>query len=104
MKAFYVVAYDIADPHRLQRVARVMEDYGVRQQKSVFECWLTETEWRRLRDRLAELTEPTVDSVRCYRLCAVCRQWAGLQPLAPCPPAYWLAEDGGRLPMNMAAC
>lgn len=32
----YVVAYDICNPHRLRRVARVMEKYAIRTQKSVF--------------------------------------------------------------------
>lgn len=47
-----VVAYDIACPRRLRRVAEVCQDYGVRVQKSVFECWLDddrfESFWRRL--------------------------------------------------------
>ncbi len=32
----FIIAYDIADPRRLQRVARFMERRGVRCQKSVF--------------------------------------------------------------------
>ena len=34
----YLVSYDIANPKRLRRVARVLEGYGVRLQYSVFEC------------------------------------------------------------------
>lgn len=37
-----IVAYDIADPKRLARVARVCEDFGVRVQYSIFECRLDE--------------------------------------------------------------
>ncbi|MCS7167132.1 MAG: CRISPR-associated endonuclease Cas2 [Gemmatales bacterium] len=33
---YYLVAYDIADPRRLQRVARFMERRALRFQKSVF--------------------------------------------------------------------
>lgn len=47
-----VIAYDIADPRRLHRVAVICEDHGVRVQRSVFECWLDDTEfeecWRKL--------------------------------------------------------
>lgn len=32
----FIVAYDIADPRRLRRVARLLERRGVRLQKSVF--------------------------------------------------------------------
>lgn len=43
-----LIAYDITDPRRLRRVAQTCEDFGVRVQKSVFECWLD-------RDRFEEL-------------------------------------------------
>lgn len=34
----YLVSYDIANPKRLRRVARVLEGFGTRLQFSVFEC------------------------------------------------------------------
>ena len=34
----YLVSYDICDPRRLRRVAKVMEGFGSRLQYSVFEC------------------------------------------------------------------
>lgn len=34
----YLVSYDICDPKRLRRVAKVLEGFGVRLQYSVFEC------------------------------------------------------------------
>ena len=37
----YLVAYDIADPKRLRKVARACEDFGLRRQYSVFFCRLT---------------------------------------------------------------
>ncbi len=36
----YVAAYDISHPGRRQRVAQILQDYGRRVQKSVFEVWL----------------------------------------------------------------
>ena len=38
---FWLACYDIRDDKRLRRVAAVMERYGTRAQKSVFECWIT---------------------------------------------------------------
>ena len=41
-----------AGRRRLRRVAQACEDYGVRVQKSVFECQVGKMEWVSLRDRL----------------------------------------------------
>jgi len=70
---FILVSYDIVDDRQRARVARCMEDYGVRVQKSVFECRLEERTLLRLREKLAELIDHEADSVRFYRLCARCR-------------------------------
>ncbi|MEZ6141686.1 MAG: CRISPR-associated endonuclease Cas2 [Zavarzinella sp.] len=32
----YIIAYDIADPKRLRKIARLMEKWAIRTQKSVF--------------------------------------------------------------------
>ncbi len=34
----YLVSYDICDPKRLRRVAKILEGFGTRLQYSVFEC------------------------------------------------------------------
>ncbi len=34
----YLVSYDISNPKRLRRVAKVLESFGTRLQFSVFEC------------------------------------------------------------------
>ncbi|RME69710.1 MAG: CRISPR-associated endonuclease Cas2 [Verrucomicrobia bacterium] len=48
----YLVSYDIADPRRLRRVARIVEGFGVRLQYSVFECALDDTRLARLKAAL----------------------------------------------------
>lgn len=53
-----LVAYDIADPKRLRRVAAVCLNYGIRVQRSLFECWLTEDQFTELwQQLLAEFNE-----------------------------------------------
>jgi len=52
----------------LRRVAQACEDYGVRVQKSVFECQVGQTEWALLRDRLLREIKPEEDSLRFYYL------------------------------------
>ena len=42
MKQFVVVAYDVADNRRRQKIAKTLEQYGLRCNESVFECLLTE--------------------------------------------------------------
>ncbi len=73
---FWVISYDIADAKRLRRVARLMERFGTRLQKSVFECWLAPPDERALEDELVPLLQSPPDSVRWYPLCADCRELA----------------------------
>lgn len=61
-----LVAYDIACPRRLRRVAMACEDYGLRVQKSLFECWLEQDRFDRLWDRLSALIHPEEDSLAAY--------------------------------------
>ncbi len=63
-----VVAYDIACPRRLRRVAEVCQDYGVRVQKSVFECWLDEDRFETFWERLQRTIQPREDQILAYTL------------------------------------
>ena len=38
----YLIIYDITDNKRLQKIAKIMEDYGERIQRSVFEIEIRE--------------------------------------------------------------
>lgn len=69
---FWIVCYDVRDDRRLRRVARVMEGYGRRVQKSVFECWLGESEIGKLQKEISDEIDPARDSVRYYSACADC--------------------------------
>jgi len=69
-----VVSYDVVEDRRRARVAKLMEGYGRRVQKSVFECFLDEGQFVRLQVRLDELIDLDCDSVRFYRLCKRCRR------------------------------
>ena len=66
---FILVTYDVATveksgQRRLRRVAQCCEDYGVRVQKSVFECQVGQKEWVSLRDRLLMEIDVGKDSLR----------------------------------------
>ncbi len=70
----YIVSYDIADPKRLKKVAKIMEDFGMRVLYSVFECYLDQFELNTLRQTVEPLLDPLEDSVRYYVLCERCKQ------------------------------
>lgn len=67
-----VASYDIRDPKRLAKVAKVMKDYGERVLKSVFECNLESKLFEEMKERVDEIIEPVEDSVRYYWLCEKC--------------------------------
>ena len=72
-KAHHILAsYDISQPKRLQRVAKIMRDYGERVLKSVFECHLSDAEFQRMQERLEDAINHTEDSVRFYFVCDKC--------------------------------
>ena len=77
--AVILVTYDVSTVEksgvrRLRRVARACEDYGVRVQKSVFECQAGQTEWVRLKDRLLKEIKAEEDSLRFYYLDETAKQ------------------------------
>ncbi|MCA2643436.1 MAG: CRISPR-associated endonuclease Cas2 [Microcystis aeruginosa Ma_QC_Ch_20071001_S25] len=80
---FYLICYDIVDDRRRTRVARLLEAYGVRIQKSVFESVLNPAQYEKLQARLLQLLERREDQLRFYPLSEHCRNKVivlGIQP------------------------
>lgn len=67
-----IVAYDIADPKRLNRVAKIIKDYGVRVQKSVFEVDVDRRRFQEMWLRVCAEIAPDVDGVKFFPLCEKC--------------------------------
>jgi CRISPR-associated protein Cas2 len=63
-----LVGYDITEPKRLSRVARVCEDYGIRVQYSLFECRLEETEFEDFWLKLLEEIDEKEDRLVAYKI------------------------------------
>ncbi len=63
-----LIAYDIADPKRLHRIAEACEDFGVRIQDSLFECWLEQDQFDGLWKRLTGLILQSEDRLVAYTL------------------------------------
>jgi CRISPR-associated protein Cas2 len=70
---FYLIAYDIAEPKRLRQVAKLTEAYGLRVQRSVFECSISESRLDSLLREVKGLMERREDKLQVYRLCKHCR-------------------------------
>lgn len=68
---FIVVCYDIADERRRNRVGKILEGFGQRVQRSVFECDLSPSHLEKLKKRLARVIA-SEDSLRYYYLCGQC--------------------------------
>lgn len=67
-----LIAYDITNPKRLHKVARLCEDYGMRIQYSVFECRLEADRFDSFWDSLVDLIDDKSDRVTAYKVCASC--------------------------------
>ena len=59
---------DKSGQRRLRRVAKACLDYGQRVQNSVFECELTEVQLCVLKERIKEIIDHSLDSIRFYHL------------------------------------
>lgn len=68
----YLVIYDISDEKRLLKVAKTMEDFGERVQKSKFEMELTKKELKNLQEKIASIIDPDTDGVKYIPLCNKC--------------------------------
>ena len=71
---WYLVCYDIREPKRLRRVAKMLEGHGKRIQYSVFRCWLSESGLERLRWELTDDCVAQEDDVLFIPLCSRCVQ------------------------------
>ena len=70
----YTVAYDITDDKRRNRVAKILKDFGIRIQYSVFECDTDRRALLRLQSRLEKVIDLGEDSITFYHLCAACEK------------------------------
>lgn len=67
---FYLVCYDIVSDTRRNKVSKLLEAYGFRVQKSVFECILDEKQYETLSKYLIRLVNKREDQIRFYPMSA----------------------------------
>lgn len=68
----YFISYDIADQKRLHKVAKTLENFGIRIQFSFFECEMEKAQLDELKSSLLKILDKKEDSLRIYPLCQDC--------------------------------
>ncbi len=72
MKEYIVVAYDIANNKRRNKVCDILSKYGKRVNKSVFECFITKKDFDEIKKGISEYIKKGKDIVLYYHLCKDC--------------------------------
>jgi CRISPR-associated protein Cas2 len=67
-RKLYIVAYDITEDKRLNRVRLFLKGYSTGGQKSVYECFLTESELSYIADELRGLINEDEDRVHIFQV------------------------------------
>lgn len=69
----YLITYDIENnKRRRKKVSDELEAYGYRVNFSVYECELNKTKMNKLVEKLREIIDKKVDSLRFYHVCENC--------------------------------
>ena len=67
-RSLHIAAYDVSSDERLRDALRVLKGYATGRQKSVFECFLSEGEKRRLLSEIRGVLDPLEDRFLLVRL------------------------------------
>jgi CRISPR-associated protein Cas2 len=84
-----LIIYDIRDAKRLHKVAKVMESFGTRVQKSVFEAELPKKVFKRLRYKIQQVIDLENDYLVYFSICQ--RDWEKREKFGS--PQISLPED-----------
>lgn len=89
-RTLYIIAYDIRDERRLNRVRYFLKGYSTGGQKSVYECFLTEGELRFVVSKLRRMIFETEDRIHIFQLDGRSRTHTLGIALRPKDPSYFL--------------
>lgn len=64
----YLVGYDISSARRLRTALRIVKGRALGGQKSMYECWMTESEFEHVLAELSVLLNPHTDRILILRL------------------------------------
>ncbi len=67
-----MICYDITDDGRLRKVANILMNYGIRIQKSFFQCEISKGYLKTLTEDLLSVIDTKKDKLYVYPLCNPC--------------------------------
>ncbi|HPP06793.1 MAG TPA: CRISPR-associated endonuclease Cas2 [Syntrophorhabdaceae bacterium] len=88
-RRLYLIAYDISDEKRLNRVRHFLKGYSTGGQKSVYECFLTDGELNYVQSQLRELIDETTDRIHIFFMDARSRTHTLGIAVQPHDPSYF---------------
>ena len=88
-RTLYLIAYDITDDRRLNRVRLFLKGYSTGGQKSVYECFLTDAELRYVKKKIERLIDEDEDRVHIFTMDGRSRTHALGIAVQPKDPEYF---------------
>ncbi|MGQ9847722.1 MAG: CRISPR-associated endonuclease Cas2 [Bacteroidales bacterium] len=70
----YLICYDIANEKRLQKIAKTVEQYGIRVQYSFFNVDMTNEALDSLLKNLLHIMNEKQDKIYVYPICSECKK------------------------------
>lgn len=70
-RSWFLISYDVRDPTRLAKAARLLKGYGNRVQYSVFRCFLSQRNLEKLRWEMSKILTDE-DDLLIIELCKAC--------------------------------
>lgn len=67
-RTLYLIAYDISNERRLNRVREFLKGYSTGGQKSVYECFLTDGELRYVKRKIERIIREDEDRVHIFTM------------------------------------
>lgn len=72
----YMICYDITDSKRRQKVAKTLMNYGIRAQKSFFQCEISQNMLENIKTEILSTINIHEDYFYIYPLCSLCTKKA----------------------------
>ena len=73
-----MISYDVVDDKKRLKVMKYLKDYGVRVQKSVFDCNVSGETYEKIKSEIDKMINLRKDRVRYYRICKGCTERVGI--------------------------
>jgi len=68
----YFFCYDVVDAHRRNKISKILEKYGLRVQKSIFQCDILPLRAHEIKEAILSILTENEDSLLFYSVCDDC--------------------------------